>query len=104
MFRFVMTFTNNPRNRATPTKPGTKHSFIWLAAGISRPDLLARLFNGFIAGGILKVQRPNNFCFPDFGGIRKEPVTWAIVGTGEFNGDGKSDFSGVTRAAMLESR
>ena len=57
MFRFVMTFTNNPRNRATPTKPGTKHSFIWLAAGISRPDLLARLFNGFIAGGILKVQR-----------------------------------------------
>jgi hypothetical protein len=45
----------------------------------------------------------SNFCFPDFGGIRKEPVTWAIVGTGEFNGDDKSDFSGVTRAAMLDS-
>ena len=32
-FRFVSkAFTINPRNRTTPTKPGTKHSLIWLAA------------------------------------------------------------------------
>src|SRR4249919_2936951 len=37
MFRFVVTFTNNARSRATPTKPGTKRSLIWLAASIRHP-------------------------------------------------------------------
>jgi hypothetical protein len=31
---WVVTFTNNARSRATPTKPGTKRSLIWLAASI----------------------------------------------------------------------
>ena len=36
-------------------------------------------------------------------GFGNVPITWSIVGTGDFDGDGKSDISGVTAAATPRS-
>src|ERR1700720_3240957 len=79
MFRFVVTFTNNARSKATPTKPGTKRSLIWLAASIRHP--LGRPSHGFVAGGLLKVQTGRQDAFqPELAGVseHERPVGPAV--------------------------